>query len=763
MSLKNNKPLVLAYITLALLGGLTLILNKFSETSPWLVFLSFYVLLMVPGFSLNRLLKIEFDDRFDSKIVYLTLGFIFAMLFAFLSMFFGFDINLLLTLYLSLTAVLFLTAFILDLFSKHEPRDLRLDIKNILKLENLPILLLCIFTAIVLINIDFRGANFQGDPFFHLAIMRKAIEGQPLTPENLAYVKGNLDIAYGFPVWHVFLSMLAKFLSIDIFALWNAIILPLSAFSIAVWYWLSKKIFSFKYLAAIATALFIIFNYDSTGYIFTRLAVPDTFGQLILLPLTVGLALEYIFNPKNNYKFLLVLSVLVILMAAIHFTQYFYYLLIMGVFTLTYLATQFRSKEYKSTLFRIISAGFANLALILPFLALFEIKSKTVSETLEGFMNAKNPELRYDIFEKFTLQSKIGYLSAPLVLLFIKKYKPYIFLFALFLVTPLAYSKTIWFLKYWLTKIIGYIFMKRLYGNVTWSWLVWAAIIGFVLVLADRLLSKIKVISRTLKIVIDLAVALSFVILLWADGKYKIFTELNKKIFSIETDSLINKNYLIILIAVICFTIVFLILQTRNKKIREIFTFSKIENPLVFCLMTLIIMLIILGQNGGNLWSVAQKAPKNSNFFSKVRDPKAKVVDIKNLGGSETVDFIRNKIPPKSVFDSNSGYFLIPLVSDQFMSAYHSDAATEFEEIYKCNEETYTRVRNLELGKIEYVLIIRDQEKITPCFDRYPNYFTLTYKNSKATIYAVNREKVSKAWSTYHEMINKGMENLPEL
>lgn len=716
---------------------------KFGLT-PWFISLTAAFLLFVPGYLILKVIQWQNLSRFlDKAVASLALGLVFNFGLALLAIILGLNLKMLLIIMAVIYAALFIWAFCLDL--KNNSKDQKIETKKFFSAKNLIYLLPLILAILILIAVDSQGSNFKGDPYFHLAIMEKVLAGQGLSPINLNFIKtAQIHPAYGFPIWHVFLGIIAKLTHSNSFTVWFGMAVPLTALAILVWTWLTRQIFANRFLAVAALVFFMIFTYRfQEGYLFTRLAVPDTLNQLVLLPLIIGLALKFIFDQKRNYLLLAVFTLLALLMGAIHLTQFVYFLMIVFVFGAVYAATAFKDADYKEKLIRIALALGAGLALILPFAILLETKGHVVSNTIKAYwaVDPTNLKLGYRPFKGIEALAKYAYIALPLVFLAAQKDRRFLFVFSLFLVMPLAYSQTIGVIKNFLIKLLGYIFLNRLYSNVTWDYVVWGLILGAIIIglvyLIQLLVKKIRFGQIILNILLG---ALSIWLIFYQFKTDNLAKWFKASLISPKVLNFLNLNYwwLIVILALA----VILCLVFFKKILAKVRLPEKVD-PITFGLILAMVAFFMVSPNlkaTANVFS--QEFSKKKNFIT-VKDRSGEVVVYSRIGGKETVDFINDKIPPKSIFLTDANVIkTLPLVADQHMVAYpDSTELKKYKRVLAPETAWEDKLKYLSLSKAEYLFLAIPEKQSGPEFDSRPEYFTKIYANEIA-IYKVNQEKI---------------------
>src|SRR4030042_5027077 len=172
----NKKRLFLIYGFFALLSAGVFLINKFLEPSPLIIMLTFFWLLFLPGFSLARILKIQYQNYLDQFINWLVLGFIFNFSLNLLAMLLSLKLSWLIIIYLLLLIILFSISLILDIFRPQEKTVSTFHLKDLWKLDNLTYLLIALVALMLLTGLIVSGSLFQGgDPIYHISILRRGI------------------------------------------------------------------------------------------------------------------------------------------------------------------------------------------------------------------------------------------------------------------------------------------------------------------------------------------------------------------------------------------------------------------------------------------------------------------------------------------------------------------------------------------------------------------------------------------------------------
>lgn len=741
---KNKKILLLSYLVMFLWFGVVLLLAKTISLAPWTITIILGGILIIPGFGLANIFNIKFiNDRLGQIILWLTLGLILSLALCLMAILFGMSIIFLNNLFPFILGGILILALIIDSI-REQTHEVKFNInwRNVISIKSLVYLvlaLLCI-AGVMIVAIQETLAR-GGDPQFHMAIMRKAFEGYPLIPDNLNFIKSEkIHIAYGIPIWHTFLALLARFHNTDAFILYKTIAGSLSFFAIIIWYWLSNKIFKNKLISVLSIIFLLLFLFNlSIGYFFTCLPLPDTLATYLLLPLSIALAIKYIFDGGLNYKLLITIALLVIFMAVIHLTQYFYFLMIISMTGVMWFITQRKHPDYKLVLKKIGWVLLANLIIFVPFIIFLEFKGHIFSKTLQSTMNAKIQDLRYAHFVKWNIYSKYAYILSPFILLFVKKQSRLTLLAGLMLITPLMYYKPI---SDVVMRYFDYIFLNRLLGSITWHFMVLALILGFLIILIDRLMLKIT--KRLWLVIINIVVVLIPILLILLQIKYQIAAQIFEFFFSKTSENWLANNCFWLVGATGCITLVILLLQRNRSRVSELFILNEPKNWLVVFSFTISLLIIFFSTTYLNLWSFVDFGVRQNIILSKVDFANLKSGDnqiaiaTSGSGGDELVNFVKKNIPQKSVIMvPGSTLYIFPVILDQFMTAYpRTESFSDYSRIYESKYDLKEKLRQITRSKMEYILLTRPEKQGRHFFDQYPQYFKNIYEGD-ALIYQV--------------------------
>lgn len=729
-----KKNLLWSYGFFVVWGVITYLLKELLPVSPLILTFSFIFLIFWPGFSLYRLLRFKNDDWLDSIVLSLALGLGFSLLISVLAILIHINISVLSIIYFIVIIVLFLAAFLGDWLGKSKvSNEFNWSWREIFQTKNLIYLVVLFFVFLVYMTVErFGGFLTGGDSIYHLSLVRKAFENGPLSIQNLSYTPNHVEIAYLLPVWHVFLALLARIFDLSIFQTWREIAAPLILLSLLVWFWLFKKILPTRFLAILALLLFIIFylRSDSTSArIFTTIPIPHSLSQLLLLPLSIGLALKFIFDPGINYKLFLLSVVSTLLFSAVHLQTLTYYFFLMLVLTLGYAAVNWNQKDYWPTLKKLLMATFAIVILLLPVLIFLELKSHLISENMKSFANG----LSGKTVNAYNIYTRYAFIFLPIIFLFLKKHRWLIFVIMMMLLAPIIYIPVV---KTQLVLSLGPIFTKRLYGNVTWYFMVWALVWGFALIMVDRLISQIKNRSKLAFGLVNVVLAVGAVISL-IFSKNVFFTNLDKTVFGSNIREFLIHNGIWLCFTSLVVAVLVLVWGKFRPKVFDFFSFTEPKNGLPIFFLTLILVMVLFLPDFYKKQYFNKFKKKTRFLVWPIVRPIEEKYAINFAGGSETVDFIKNNIPSKSVFEARGGFFYLPAMTDIQMWTYSTGAPWAGNMLYKKDILIQKKLRFLAKNKIEYILITNPKVGARSNFDPYPANFKNIYQTKKAIIYQV--------------------------
>ncbi|KKQ18739.1 MAG: hypothetical protein US31_C0002G0084 [Berkelbacteria bacterium GW2011_GWA1_36_9] len=714
-----------------------------------MIFSTFLSAIFIPGYVLSRVIKIQYEGFVGQLILWLTLGLSFNLLLCFLAVVGGLTISVFLQFYFVAMALLLIVAFVLELLKPADQEiKISLNYREIFKAQNLIYFFLFILIVLVLVTVDQLGTNFTGDPFYHLSFMRKAIEGQPMTINNLSYLKNDFPIAYVIPLSHVFLTLFVKLTNSNIFTLYRELSTVLTLISFLVWYWLFVKVLPNRQVAFLALFLLILYYFDKNAYLYTRLAIPDTFGNLILLPLSFGLVINYVFDKSSTYKHLIIVSLMIALMGLYHFTQYFYFLLAMGLWVVLYAIFNYKKEDFWLILKKIFQCIFVNMILIVPILLFWLLKNNTFSKSLQVF-SAVTRTSNNDRFEKFSPYMQLSYVFLPFIILFFKKYRSLIFLLSVFLVGPLIYN--IPGLENLMRHYFSHIFVNRLYGNLgEWPYAIWALVLFFLFILVDRLMIKLNAFSKYLKYLINSVLVVILGWMFYLQSKEgKILSYYNQIFRSEGLHNWLSGSYHWLIPLTMAVALALYIGQKYSLKINNFFEFKNIQNQSTVLILMLIVVFFILSPAYNHLSVYANKVLVNNHFFSVATDPTLDIINPTQFGGMETIEFIKNNIPSKSVFDTNSrANYSLPTLVDVHMASWTNNDDVDPTKLYQGLYEKIPlndKLNLLKKGDIDYIIYVYNKNKELAPFEAYPKYFKKIYTNTNAVIFQIDKIAVKNS------------------
>lgn len=742
MAQKNKKTIFWVYGALGLGILVYFAIKHFFALSPFLLTYSFFLFLILPGFSLSRIFRLTFSkDLYSKFMLYLVLGLMFALVISLFAIVAPLTLSAAVVIYFLAMSLVLMTALILDIF-RPTPLDLPTfdDIKTSL-FKNWPFYLIFLFLIfLILCSLDVRGADFRGDPFFHLAVLRKAMGDFPLSAVNLSYVRTQLHIAYSFPVWHVYMAILHRTLGYNIFTLWNELIIPLSLMAVLTWYWLFRSIVKKTGMAVLLLGFYLLLTVIMRQfYIYTRLPVPDTLGQHILLPMALTLLIKYVYDLKTNYKLLITIAIFGAFMGVVHFTQYFYFLSVVFVFLVTFTVLGISRKEYLVTVKRIFYVGALSAGIMLPFLAVLQITGKSLLKTVQTFMGNPAQVLKYGTFDNISVYAKYAYVLLPLLLIFIKRNKTIVFLIAIMLTMPVFYAEWLG-IKGITMKFLSFIFINRLYANVVWYFAVIGLFFGIIFIFFDKLLDALSRKWKYVSLMVGLVLMVIFGLAIQAQIKNNFLTHLFEGVFSKGANAFLNTYHIALIAITLIIAIVICVFEYLNQKTDDFFKIKSFSHPVVMAICTAMILFFISAQDI-KIYKFFPKEFRGRYFFRETENSGGKVISYGAVGGPDTVRYIEKNIPPKSIFLSDSGYFMLPILVDQHMANYSSSADTIAAYMYDGSQPLDYRLKHIRDTQTDYILMILPNPKKIEAFDSYPQYFTKIYEN-RALIYKVNRENI---------------------
>lgn len=708
-----------------LMGGFLLwLFSKNGLLSSPLVFsLGFLYILFLPGFSLGRFLKLE-DLSFSGKILlYFVLGLGFYFIINLSAIILGISLSILMPVLIVLLILLFLGSFLCD-FLKRDPQTGR-KIEFNFHPSNLLYLLAAAVALFILWIVYLKGPSLNGDPYFHLAILRKALEGDSLSVRNLAFTKTlMINPTYVYPVWQVFLAFLSRLFSLDIFVVWHNIIFVLTIISFFAWYYLAQVIFEKKFLALLGLLLWMILTfYDGAGYMFTRLGVPDTLAQLILLPLGIAFTFKYVFK-KESQKLLIVNFLIALMLLVLHGPHYFYLLAAVLAFGLFYAIFYFKSDDYKLILKRLLQVFLVELLVLVLVGIVLELRSRTISTTILEFNKSTGAAIAYSSFFKFSLVYKYGFFLLPLVLVW-RKTRWWLVGVCMLLV-PLVYFTP---LRDFLTKFLSIVFTDRLLTNLAWYFFVFSAVLAVKLYLIDLFLGHF---NKNIRLMINLLLLLIFGGLVFWETKSQIISDFIYKIFYAKpTDAFVNAHYLWFFLIPLFLAAVLLSRRLIWKRSQLLTLSEEPKNHLTMFLLVLIISFALISPSIVNVryFLKQPKTPQDQAYF---------LVSIQN--DQSALNYLKNRIPQKSVVLASGGASKgLSALTPQYM-AYNAGSAYEkkFQWVFDAGTQDSAKAEIVTSPQwaIDYVYLDRPSLQNNH-FRLHPEIYQKVYYSNKTEIYKV--------------------------
>jgi len=707
-------------------------LSKWIDQTPIVVWSLLSFVVLIPGFSLARLFRFKAKEIAGDLVIWLALGWLMALLLALFAILGGLTISTFATIYPVLTGLIFISAFLKD-FIGHKDQLLN-SWKIKFSWELFPYILMLVYLLAVAI-IMLKGSIFKGgDAMYHLSLVRKVIENQSMTFSNLSYVKDQLIIAYAFPVWHVLIGLMARLGNNDIFLIWKDLTVPLFAMACIIWYWLGRKIFQTKIIAILGLLFFVFFYFnDRAGFGLTTLPIPHSLTNFILLPLTIALSVNYIFYSKSDWRQLVMIGVLSALMGAVHLTGYFYFLtIIIGLFVVN-LITSFGKSDYKKIIRETILIIGPSMVFLAIFALILELKTHTVTQALNVFsLENYQTFVKHSSFSSLTFASKYAYIALPIVLLFVRKYRPLGLLLSLFLMPVIILNP--WFSEFFV-KTLGLIFVDRLTSSILWNFFIWALIFAVILQIFDQIMNNFSLNSRRF---LNITLIIITIILLVLNYFSNFSEQIYNFIFSYNLDGKMIRHHWELSLGLFVLSVLLLIYQRKIGETKDFLKLRDPVNPGVLILCMIFILVVFTAPVKNNLYKSWKKFP---NILTRSETNTGSYA-LSYIGGQETLDFIKTNISAKSVFDANSGFFYLPELADVYMSNYSSLANERYVALYSNKISISSKISILKSAKIQYLLVgggENKKEKAEKVLDQNPEIFQKIYKG-KSIIYKINLE-----------------------
>jgi len=713
--------------SLFLIWGLFFLVSLFFATTPLTLVIGVLFLIYLPGFSLARLLKIEAgESRYETWMIYLGVGFVANLLICWFAVVFHANINILIISYATLWLVLFISALIFDL--RHQALiQTNISAKEIFCLENLIYLVPLVLLVVILLTINLVGANFSGDPTYHLSIIRKVVDGGPFGIAELAFLKNQPQVQYAYPVWLVWLGFLAKVFHLSIASLWDEIIVAMTVIATLAWGWVFQKIFNLKLLAILAVSILLITSLANNAYLLANFAVPDTICKLFILPMSVALAFYFIDKKILDWKILGLTTLLLFLAAIIHSTQYVYFFFMMGAYSVVYALIFWRSANYKETLKRLVWLIIVPIVFFIPFLIFLQSQYHVLSDSLAWFATSRLI-LIYGAFKDYEPLMKLSFVLLPLTLLFWSRNPKILFLTVIMVITPLVYYFEP--LREFISLKLSFVLVRRMFSNLVWYFGVLGLIGGFIILLLDHLVNFIK--SDRTKLIFNIIIAATAIALLTFEYKLNWLTSTYRAIFGPNGSRLMEKNFVWVSVCLLVIALVLIIWQ-KIRKSDGFFTLQSPKNLLLTFILAIILIFWFTADARPLLARNLAKQAATGQFFQAIPDMTAKAAQTEDIGGDEVLAFVKNNLPKRPIFEASSGYRDLSQLADVYMSSWPGvwQPDKELTNLYRTDTPMAEKFACLSYYKVEYLLLTGDPNKLPQLgFSLAPQYFTLIFEKT---------------------------------
>lgn len=695
--------LYLAAILWLLVLGLLLRYTDLKNTG-FGVILGFFTLIYFPGVLLDRI--IGFEKKSWTKFVFITaLGFGFYFLINLLAIFVSMTIYQVLLTIGFLNLALFILAIYQDRQETYTFEAVKApDIATIILY--LAILAFSVYSFLV---IDAQSDKLIGDGWFHLAILQKITSGGTLNPHNLWATKTEtLNPVYSFPIWHILVGEFAKITGITIFTAFKLAVLPLSIISLLVWFALTRILFKNKLISGVVfLGIIFVFLRDNAYYFLVALASPDSFNRLLLMPVILGLIIDYCFENEEKIRWfeLAIITLLVVFMGLIHFIQLIY--LVLALFVL--LIIGFAYSQNSKFFYRVLTILGGLGIVILPYLVL---QNGAITSFLQG--NAKS--FTGDSVQfKTPLGAGIIYrwsiLILPLVGLIAIKNRRFLLVLSVIITSLLIYWP--YFGVRWLfLKYFGEIFVTRALANIP-HFLIFGLFVAIIVLGFVRFFSFLKKYAWLGSLIFLLILG----IILLFRSNWAVFldkTVLNEK-FPLLSQYFIYFFILLLISAVI------LGFYLKNRQNPELSRFDKLNTSVIAIVMVLVLSLPFFATANKSL-----NENKKGSIFSNRQSLEAS--DTMYLGGQKTLKFFQNQSKKVFLTDNVTLAQLILLYSDNFVAEYPY-SITNFSQslVFYNNPSLEQRLATLNNLKVDYIIVRRQEE--TEFFSSNPDHFKLIFEN----------------------------------
>jgi len=653
---------------------------------------------LLPGYFLKRIIQIEVED-FSKKIIYqIGLGLGFYFLINLFALFLNLTIFQLGYLILILLIILFATALYRDRKVLYQ-FSLISYLKGKSLADYLLFLTILIAATFSFLAIDAQSDKLLGDGYFHLAILRKITSGEGLSPYNLWVTKETaLNIVYSFPLWHIFVGLISKILSISIFTAFKQILLPLVIFSFFAWYGFAKTLFQNKYIAGVCFLSFLLIMLkDSSFYFLVVLASPDSFNRLFLLPMIFIFTIDYLFSDsKKISQNLPIIILLAIFMGLIHFPQFIYLMVILLISLILIIIFDRKSQAFLKLTYLLSLITL----LILPYLLI--VQREMVFDWIRANMIIFQGDIyKYQAPAQVNIIYRYAVLALPILVLFFKKNRRIIFLFSISL-SLILISWQIFGLRVLFLKYFGQIFVERAIANLP-AFISFGFLLSLIIFYVNYLITKLP---KKIILIIDIFIGLTTALVIVQSGTRLAVSEfLERTIFNSDS-ILFSQMFWWVFLLVSLGTVAYFIVRGHVEI--NLSTMLEIKEPSNKLNLAVLIFAIILLLSTPYISGLNKVFAENSNGTILTNRSSNIVSDIRIIGGQKMIDFL-NSVPKRSVFitDNPSISQLILLYSDNLAAEYPYSVSQFSESASFYNELLSDEERIAVLGKlqVDYILI----------------------------------------------------------
>lgn len=697
--------LYLAIIIWAILLGILLKFAHLNVTGLGIT-LAFLSLIFIPGFFLWRLLGLRND--LPVKVLYLiALGFIWLFFPALLGLVFNLTLGQVLWLSSILSGLLFILAAVKD-------RKIVFEVDfSCLQRQSagdwLIISFIIISSILAFLVIDAQSDKLIGDGWFYLAILQKIVSGEGLGPLNLSAVKmTTLSLVYSFPIWHILVGEFAQILDITIFTALKQVLLPLTIITLLTWYCLLGVIFKNRYFVAVGyLALLLIFLRDNSFYYLVAIPSPDSLNRLLILPVLLGLTVDYIFEEKIKRWTVIFIILLALFLGLIHFIQLIYWLII--ILTLALLIIIFKVNNQSWRRLGYLLVGF--LILIFPY---FVVQYQNLWSFLKNNAAAfTNDNPAFKTFLGANVIYRYALLSVPILCLFIKKQKHLIILLAIVLTALLIYwpffGLRLVFLKY-----LGPIFVDRSLANIP-HFIFFGLLLFLIIIGCNYLLVRV---FRKLILVVDAILIL--IILSLPLMKNWLIAIVDGYLLN-ETKIFYGYSFWLCLAVLVVASIIL------YGKFRSKITLPWPKDILNFSILTILVILILAWPYLGKAEKVIS-ADSRGSFMTNRQSLSASDIDF--LGGQKTLDFFRNHSREVFLTDNVTLSQLILLYSPNYAAEYPYGIKKFSVSPYFYDPSLGSRGRLNILDSLQVNFVVLRHSEEAAFLEQNPDYFRKVFENN---------------------------------